>query len=295
MKTILTNGRTRWVAGTTACAGHPVGSDCTTLTTYNVEQVAVGNFATLNTSSIVLNGNFSFDCTAAQQAHPNITIAPVAGLAVAANCTSVTVTPAAATPVAGLAPGAPDVFLVTAVSDGTSILPAPQTFGATTTFNWVSGYHNFSSSDTYTLGDGAWALNGFNAFVSYMPYGPNISQIVYLTNKSNQTGSVNITAYNTEGAACNSAAPIATVAPGAILKLAGPLATLFDGCYGAGFTDKVSFNVIANIPAGLGELYSAYNNNGALNAVVNNSNGKVATGTIAAGAGALSTTNGSQL
>ena len=63
------------------------------------------------------------------------------------------------------------------------------------------------------------------------------------------------------------------------LYVLGILITGFEGCYGAGYTGKVSFNVVANFPAALGELYSAYNVGGSdRGTVVNTSNGRVTSG-----------------
>jgi len=290
----LTNGRTQWVAGSTNCGGL-VGEDCTNLTTQNIDEVAgagnagaPNNLAALGGTTIVVTGNFSFDCETA----PGVELAAIGGaLTVPANCQSATITEAAGVPPVGN-PGTQAITL--AAISSVNVLPAPQQFNATATFSWTS-FYGTAGTDVISLADGQWTLNGFNAFVSYMPYGPNISQIIYLTNKSNQAGTITVTAYNSEGTPACAPFIAGTAAAGAITSLAGPIGTALTACFGAGFTDKVSFNVVANIPAGLGELYTAYNAGGNRNVVLNNSNGKVATGTIAAGAGTVTTTTGSSL
>jgi hypothetical protein len=100
---------------------------------------------------------------------------------------------------------------------------------------------------------------------------------VYLTNKSGLTGEINVSGYNEAGTACNFSA--GSIAGGRVQSLSTALLSGFEGCYGAGYTGKVSFNVVANFPAARGELYSAYNVGGSdRGTVVNTSNGRVTSG-----------------
>ena len=226
----------------------------------------------------VVTGNFSYldndgdgVCGEAGEGAP-VVVAPAAATGtVASNCQSVTLTEAVST--AGGFVGS--TYRLSLGSNGTpaKVIGAPQSFTATTTFNYdIGGAATANDSDNYSAG--AWTLNGFSAFVGYMPYGANISQIVYLTNKSGQTGEINVSGYNEAAQACNFSA--GSIAGGRVLSLATALANGFAGCYGAGFSGKVSFNVVANFPSALGELYSAYNVGGSdRGTVVNTSNGRV--------------------
>jgi hypothetical protein len=149
----------------------------------------------------------------------------------------------------------------------------PQTFTVTVTFNYHGTVGGPLAKVVGPVSGGAWTLNGFQAFVAYMPFGPTISQILYLTNKSTLPGNITIDAYNEAGTKC-SAIAAGTSQPGAVLQLSTALFNGITNCYGASYAGKVSFNVTANIPASLAELYSAYNVNGNRLTVINNSNGK---------------------
>ena len=133
-----------------------------------------------------------------------------------------------------------------------------------------------SGTETDNVAVGAWTLNGFQAFVPYMPFGATISQILYVTNKSTQAGAVTVDAYNEAGTTCSFSA--GTAAASAVTQLSTALVNGITACYGANYSGKVSFNVSAPIPGALAEVYSAYNVNGNRLTVINNSNGKTVTG-----------------
>jgi len=120
---------------------------------------------------------------------------------------------------------------------------------------------------------GEWFLNGSITKVGYMPYGTGISRIVYITNRSTQSGTVSATAFNEAGTACTIAS-VATAAAGAVTGLSAGLDAGVKACYGDDFTGKVAFEITANIPATSAELYSAYNVSGNRVSVINNTNGK---------------------
>jgi len=292
--------RTEWVLNSTntalsaACAAahNALNStaDCNEFTTNNVTPVPVAAtcgaggvtpcVATLNGTTITVTGDFSYACSLpAGVVTYTINGGAVTDVVYAPGCQTVTLMIGAGIPALN---GASAVTIVMANADINS-LPAPQPFSATVTYNWTSSYGITNGTiDSSTGSDGAWSLNGFDAFVAYMPYGTNISQIAYLTNKSGLTGAINVQGYNTEGVACNFTAGTAT--PNSVISVAAALSAGFSNCYGAGFTDKVSFNIIANVPAGLAELYTAYNAGGNRNVIINNSNGK---GTFSCGGPAV--------
>jgi len=201
----------------------------------------------------------------------------VGNTTLSSDCSTITTT------ISAPAKGATENASYTFDGETGKVLVAPQTFSGTFKFSYSGsvfggGVATGSRTDGAAQGinPGSWSLNGFNAFVSYMPFGTGISQILYITNKSSQTGAVTIVGYNDQGKALVSFAA-GTVAPGTVLQLSTALDTGVAAQFGAAFTGKVSFNVIANIPAPLAELYSAYNVSGNRVSVLNTSNGRVTT------------------
>jgi hypothetical protein len=234
---------------------------------------ATCNNATLNVTTVLVNGDFTFtdldgDGCGDDALGGTLTQTGGTSVAVAANCQSATITGAA---------GATYTLTATGTAAG-KIITAPQTFTSSVTYAYdpvIATAPDQSETDTIT--PGAWTLNGFSAFIPYMPYGANISQIVYLTNKSTQTGAVTVVGYNEAGTACSFSA--GTVGASRVTSLAGVIKTGVEGCYGAGFTGKVSITVTANIPGSTAEIYSAYNVGGSdRGTVINNSNGRVTQG-----------------
>jgi hypothetical protein len=259
---------------------------------------AAGNFfatgspvVTLNTATETLTGNFGEltgvgGCTpasAASGAPAGFTLAlatsvlntfPAAGqvLSVPTNCQTI---------VSLITPGGNgQAFNETYTFTGgeAQVMSAPQTFTSTVQFAYtgaVAAGGTAKDSVTLTGNPGAWTLNGFNAFVSYMPFGTGISQVVYLSNKSTQTGGVTIVGYTGNASPGNTFTVNAgTIGPGTVMALSAALVSAVNTAF-PGYSGKVSFNVIANIPAGLAELYTSYNvNNDRVN-VVNTSNGRV--------------------
>jgi hypothetical protein len=158
-----------------------------------------------------------------------------------------------------------------------AIIDAPQTFSlASLTYNY-GGNGSLASlgTATPTFDDdvGEWFLNGSISKVGYMPYGSGISRIVYITNRSTQTGAVSATAFDEAGNDCE-IANVASARAGAVTVLSTGLDAGVRACFGADFSGKVAFEITANIPATGAEVYSAYNVNGNRVAVINNTNGK---------------------
>jgi hypothetical protein len=160
------------------------------------------------------------------------------------------------------------------------VLDAPQSFtmGALT-YNYYAGStasaarSGSSSVDWEDVEAGEWTLNGSVAKISYMPYGTGISRIVYITNRSTQSGGVSAIAINDAGEECE-IANVATAAKGAVTILSTGLDAGVAACYGANFNGKVAFEITSNVPASDAEIYSAYNVNGNRVLVVNDTNGK---------------------
>jgi hypothetical protein len=268
--------RTRFLTDDGANYGTNEDTGSVTATDQQGVVVITGPVATLDGVVVTINGDFGYADTngngACTDAFANFIAASAGTAALASNCQSLTITDNA--PAAGANPY--DVTFTQNVDAVTArIIAAVQTFSGTVRYNYSLGAASGAETDSYA--PGAWTLNGFSAFVGYLPYGANVSQIVYLTNKSGLTGEINVSGYNEAGTACNFSA--GSITGGTVKSLATSLLSGFEGCYGAGYTGKVSFNVVANFPAALGELYSAYNVGGSdRGTVVNTSNGRLTSG-----------------
>jgi hypothetical protein len=294
----VTSGR-KWFFGSATgnVAAGPAAATNTDVTTATTSDLATGpsasglatagNFfavgspiATLTNTTFTLNGTFTEltgvgGCTTATSAS-GLTVTLAGGgtqvVTIPLTCAAITdvVTPTAA--------GQSPVVTFTFSGGEGQVIPAPQVFTASMKFAYTgtiaAGGTGSGSRTDAASNPGAWTLNGFSAFVSYMPFGTGISQILYLTNKSSQTGAITIVGYNDQGAVLTSFAA-GSIGPGKVIALTTSLVNAVTAAYGATFTGKVSFNVIANIPAGQAELYSAYNVSGNRVSVLNTSNGRV--------------------
>jgi len=245
------------------------------------------NGAAVLTSVVgVISGDFSFvdggdttaGCSAADlgAGHGRIS-ATGATLSINSACSTLTFTATTA--------GAVVISLGTGSSSTTptngGVLTAPQSFTVaplTYSYAGASGGTTGSASVSFnsTGSAGAWTLNGSISKISYMPYGTGISRIVYITNRSNQSGGVSATAINEAGVSC-AIANVATAPKGAVTNLSAGLDAGVAACYGASYSGKVAFEITANIPGNKAEVYSAYNVNGNRVIVVNDTNGKTVT------------------
>ena len=109
------------------------------------------------------------------------------------------------------------------------------------------------------IGLGAWDLNGYQALIPYMPYGNNISQIIYLANRGSQTGLVTVDWIDANGNSgtltdITSIAANSTKALGNIIKNALPAAQRASG--------RLALVITANIPSEDGQLNAQYNVSG---------------------------------
>jgi len=253
------------------------GSPIATLT--NTVQTLTGNFQELAFATGANAGKCSYASATAATALviTNAGAGVLSGQTVPTNCSSVslTLTPA----------GAGEVDTTKYKFDGSNQekIAAPQNFSATVVWSYsgpvaAGGTATGSRTDSYT--PGSWKLNGFSAFVSYMPFGTGLTQILYLTNKSaTQSGAVTFSnIYNDSGTACPDFTTAASIGSATVKNLGPEFNAGILACYGASFGGKVSFNVIANVPNSTAELYSAYNAGGGNRvSVLNTSNGRVTT------------------
>jgi len=259
-------------------------NDTLTFTLNNNAGSASSWDATLTSVVGVINGDFSFadggNTTAGCQ-NSDLTsglgriAASGATLSINSACSQLTFTATAAGAVTiALGTSGPGI---TAPTNG-SILDAPQEFTVDAlTYNYAGqdGGSTATKSVAFsaTGSGGEWTLNGLLSKVSYMPYGDGISRIVYITNRSAQTGGVSATAIDDKGKECEIPS-VATATKGTVTLLSAGLDAGIKACFGEGYSGRVAFDITANIPADDAEIYSAYNVNGNRVLVVNDTNGK---------------------
>jgi len=263
------------------------GASSDTLT-FTLQNRSSDNGAAVLTSIVgVINGDFSFvdggNTTAGCQAgdlgagHGRIS-ASGATLSINSDCTKLTFTATAA--------GTVVVSLGTSSSSTTptngGVLDAPQSFTVDPlTYSYAGANTGTTGSSSVAFSStgsaGSWTLNGSVSKIAYMPYGTGISRIVYITNRSAQSGGVSATAFNDAGVECE-IDNVATATKGSVTNLSAGLDAGVAACYGASFNGKVAFEITANIPGDKAEVYSAYNVNGNRVIVVNDTNGKTVTG-----------------
>ncbi|MCM2311510.1 MAG: hypothetical protein NDI84_08905 [Steroidobacteraceae bacterium] len=125
---------------------------------------------------------------------------------------------------------------------------------------------------TLNFDPGAWGINGAQVYIQYMPYGDNVSRIIYVANDGALNAEVEVDAFDDEGnsysfSAGNAAGNTVTQLSGVID--AGLLAEGFDG------SGKVAMTLTFTAPDKDIEVYSAYNVGGSdRGTVVNTSNGR---------------------
>lgn len=146
----------------------------------------------------------------------------------------------------------------------------PTDFTGKATWNYTLTGGSATGATTYDWDPGAWTINGAQVYIQYMPYGTNISRIIYAANSGVQNGLVDATIYyngNTYNCALG-AAPAKTVT-----ELSGPVNTCVAN---AGITSgKVAILLTFTAPDKDIEVYSAYNVGGNdRGTVVNTSNGR---------------------
>ncbi|WP_448552129.1 hypothetical protein [Thalassotalea montiporae] len=135
----------------------------------------------------------------------------------------------------------------------------------------VSGVATFGTASSEDLGStsaGAWTLDGAVVSVPYMPYGANISQILYVTNEGSLDADVSVTAIDEAGTMYDLGV-IAESKKGTVTGIAGQVR---DGLAAEGFTGgKVALTVTVNAQDKDVTVYASYNVGGADRGFVNTS------------------------
>lgn len=163
---------------------------------------------------------------------------------------------------------------ITATVDGETEVeeatyPVTVKIAATTVGGEYGDTKAFMPIDGSTLLD--WKLNAATATIPYMPFGANITPIVYLTNKGSSEGRIFVDVWAQDGTkvVTNEQLTGMTIGNG-ISYLSQQIADLVKG---KADNQKVTIKVIAEIPQDEMEVYSAYNVNGSdRGLVINDSN-----------------------
>ena len=151
-----------------------------------------------------------------------------------------------------------DMITFTAPSGSSAVVLETQKFTADFAYNYSSAG---AVAGSYAFGGvvhnaGEWTLNGAIVNVPYMPYGPNASQILYVTNTGVQAGDITATAFDDQGntfdlgkIAVANAKSVTKIAPELNAKLAA-----------AGFKGtRLSITVTVNSPEDDITVYASYN------------------------------------
>ena len=176
------------------------------------------------------------------------------------DCESVVVTAVTIAATCTVTPGA-EITLTLDVSgnrdddDMRAILPSTS-FTVAVTVNYTAGQETTEGSRLFSKGAGSWTLNGFQAFLPYMPYGPGISQVIYLVNRGSQSGALIVDWVDQNGNS-ESLGTVATLGPdttlsiGPTINAALPMAQRTSG--------RLGLTITANVPAADVQINAQYN------------------------------------
>jgi len=143
--------------------------------------------------------------------------------------------------------------------DSLSITPlVAQAFSVSA--EYFDGGADAEGEDTFSAGEdvpaGEWTLNGSVVNIPYMPYGPGISQILYVTNSGDFDGVIYVTAYDEDGETYH-LGPVATAGANSVTKFTRSVKNLLAG---QGFTKgKLSIDVTVNAPDADITVQAGYN------------------------------------
>lgn len=141
--------------------------------------------------------------------------------------------------------------------DGLAVLPATS-YSVMVTSNYT-GFGGTEGSAGFTLDAGEWVLNGFQAELSYTPFGPGIGQVIYLANRGSQAGDVTVD-YVAQDGTSGSLGVVATLAETSTLSLGGIIrAALPSALQDFG---RLALTITANVPACDAQVNAQYNASG---------------------------------
>ena len=151
-------------------------------------------------------------------------------------------------------------------ADGTSLATLPATSFTITAEVLFNGFVDAASDEgsgsavvLALASAGRWVLNGFQAFLPYMPYGSSISQVIYVVNRGTRFGDITVDWVDQNGNT-GTLGVIGVLGAGTTLSL-GPtiLAALPAAQTNNG---RLALTVTANVPAADVQINSQYNVSG---------------------------------
>lgn len=135
------------------------------------------------------------------------------------------------------------------VTNSTVVMKA-QTFTVEAARNYSTKVEALGSASA-----GEWKLNGAVVNIPYMPYGPSVSQIMYVSNAGAQAGDILVTAFDEAGVMYDLGV-VAQAKGKTVTKLTSLIKTALKG---KGFTDgKLSITVTVNAPSADVTVYASY-------------------------------------
>jgi hypothetical protein len=106
---------------------------------------------------------------------------------------------------------------------------------------------------------GAWVLNGFQAELSYTPFGDGLTQVIYLANRGSSSGDVTVEYVDQDGNK-GSLGVVATLQPTSTLKLGNIIQNAMPEALQA--FGRVALTITANVPACDAQINAQYNASG---------------------------------
>lgn len=141
--------------------------------------------------------------------------------------------------------------------DGLAILPATS-YTVTVAANFT-GFSGAAGTTSFTVDAGAWVLNGFQAQLSYTPFGPNIGQVIYLANRGSQAGDVTVD-YVAQDGTSGSLGVVGTLLPTSTLSIGPTIRNLLPQAlqdFG-----RIALTITANVPSCDAQVNAQYNASG---------------------------------
>jgi hypothetical protein len=136
-----------------------------------------------------------------------------------------------------------------------------QTFTADVDLGYSLGATEGSFSAD-SLAAGAWSLSGTTFNIPYMPYGSNISQVVYVSNSGSLDANIELTAFDDEGHTYGPVTLDVQARSGRVTSLATAIKNALQSDDDFDGTGKFDISLTINASTGDLDLFSAYNAGG---------------------------------
>jgi len=233
-----------WTIDDSECPGDPAPDICTDATPIAVEQEVsiASDWSWVNDTDDVADG-----------------IQPEAGVfTLSAGCTFTGLTATALTADCDNGTNTLDIETFDNAAGGNDqVLPATSYTGS-----HVLNFSGIGGDGSITVAGvdlGEWLLNGFQALLSYTPYGSGISQVIYVANRGSQSGDVTVD-YVAQDGSSGSLGVIGTLAATSTLSI-GPAiqAALPAALQNFG---RLALTITANVPSCDAQINAQYNASG---------------------------------